>query len=318
VLAAARHFPRALKMQCHDALKEFVVTHHQLAEVRQQRSAAAKARRAALARVLEYIIALPTVRHAVAARERAITVPLLAGETQYTATLRARGGFKPGSSVSDAALEAAMEGVTEADMRDAAAFLCAKQAHVPAKQVIAHAVLRALARAAGSPNPAEYKVTLKLGVARDAAEPAVRPPSDVAAALAAATAPDELAPRVKELAAKDTDLSAMLQTSLRGADRPDYVQPLTVNMEGDVRQSYLLRASTRTKKPAVTGARVLEFVTAAQHDLLDATVTATTVDAAGLRALTQRLAPAIRAAIRQWQAQHAQTVSRLRITGGKP
>jgi DNA polymerase III delta prime subunit len=306
-------------MQCHDALKEFVVTHHQLAEVRQQRSAAAKARRAALARVLEYVTALPAVQAAMAARERAITVPLLAGEAQYTATLRARGGFKPGSSVSDAALEAAMEGVTEADMRDAAAFLCAKQARVPAKQVIAHAVLRALARLAGSAETrSEYKLTLKAGAGADTRESAVvdayRPPGDVAAALAAATAPDELAPRAKELAAKDIDLSAMLQTSLRGADRPDYVQPLTVNMEGDARQSYLLRASTRTKKPAVTGARVLEFVTAAQHDLLDATVTATTVDAAGLRALTQRLAPAIRAAIRQWQAQHAQTTSRLRIT----
>lgn len=304
-------------MQCHDALKEFVVTHHQLAEVRQQRSAAAKARRAALARVLEYITSLPAIRDAMAAREPTITVPLLAGEAQYTATLRARGGFKPGSAVSDAALEAAMEGVTEADMRDAAAFLCAKQAHVPAKQVIAHAVLRALARLAGSSASPEYKLTLKAGAAGDAGQPAMRPPSDVAAALAAATAPDELAPRAKELAAKDTDLSAMLQTSLRGADQPNYVQPLTVNMEGDARQSYLLRASTRTKKPAVTGARVLEFVTAAQHDLLDATVTATTVDAAGLRALTQRLAPAIRAAIRQWQAQHAQTTSRLRITGGK-
>ena len=203
-------------------------------------------------------------------------------------------------------------------MRDAAAFLCAKQARVPAKQVIAHAVLRALARLAGSAETrSEYKLTLKAGAGADTREPAARPPGDVAAALAAATAPDELAPRAKELAAKDIDLSAMLQTSLRGADRPDYVQPLTVNMEGDARQSYLLRASTRTKKPAVTGARVLEFVTAAQHDLLDATVTATTVDAAGLRALTQRLAPAIRAAIRQWQAQHAQTTSRLRITGGK-
>lgn len=319
-------------MDLQDTLKEFVMTHHQSQDVAQRRREASAAKKAATTQVMAWASELAAVKAAMAGSAEVIRVHV---NSKYTLTLKAGGGFKEGSAVSDAVLSAAMEGVTEADLREAAEFLLAKgsggsgdafggsagdsgdASGVTVKQVIAHAVLRAVARQkAPSDVTVTYRLTVKVG-APTAKSPVVETiscaPDAITAALERITTPDPLAPQAKELAAKEADLSAMLQGSLQGADQPTYSQPLIINMADDVRQSYLLRNSTRTTKPTLTGQRLHEFFSATQHAQLDVRVTATTLDTAGMKGLAQRLAPNILAAIRAWQAQHSQVVSRLRI-----
>jgi len=311
------------KMDLQDTLKEFVMTHHQSKDVSQQRRKAAAAKKAATSEVLAWVSELAAVKAAMA--DPAVA-PRVHVNAKYMLTLKPRGGFREGSAVSDAVLTAAMGSVTEQDLRDAAEFLLAQTndnaangssgAGVTVKQVIAHAVLRAVAREKQTANAVTYTLTVKVGAPTPkcpVVETISCAPDSVAAALETITTPDPLAPQAKELATKEADLSAMMQRSISGADQPSYSQPLIINMAGDVRQNYLLRNSTRVKKPTLTGQRLHEFFTATQHAQLDVQVTATTLDTAGIRALTQRLAPNIRAAIRAWQAQHSQVVSRLRI-----
>lgn len=308
-------------MDLQDTLKEFVMTHHQSQDVAQRRKEATAAKKAATTQVMAWASELAAVKAAMAGgADTPAGIIRVHVNSKYMLTLKTQGGFKEGSAVSDAVLSAAMDGVTEADLREAAEFLLAKGSArdpVTVKQVIAHAVLRAVARQkAPTDVTVTYRLTVKVG-APTAKSPVVETiscaPDAITAALERITTPDPLAPQAKELAAKEADLSAMLQGSLQGADQPTYSQPLIINMADDVRQSYLLRNSTRTKKPTLTGQRLHEFFSATQHAQLDVQVTATTLDTAGMKGLAQRLAPNILAAIRAWQAQHSQVVSRLRI-----
>lgn len=312
-------------MDWQDTLKEFVVTHHQVQEVAKERREASAAKKSSTAAVMHWASELPAVKAAMGGNGGSPS-PLIRVHVNstYLLTLRAQGGFKESSAISDAVLATAMESVTEGDLREAADYLLQQSigstvnaAAVTVKQVIAHAVLRVIARQkAPASRTVTYALSVKVG-APTAKTPVVETiscaPDAITAALQAITTPDALAPRAKELAAKQADLSALLQGTLRGADQPTYSQPLTINMEGDVRQNYLLRNSTRTKKPAVTGQRLHDFFSAVEAAQLNVEVTATTLDTAGLKGLTTRLAPNIRAAIRAWQAQHSQVVSRLRI-----
>jgi len=296
-------------------LKDFVVTYHQLSDLRAQQKQLSTAKKAATALVLEWAVAVAGVHDAMRRGDPVIT---LAVEGPYTVTLRKRGGFKEGNVVSDAVLAAAMNDITEQDIKVAADTLLKDTTNgVTQKQVIALAVLRTIARLK-NPTTNTYKLTTspeeptkRTNCLNDTP---LRPPQEVAGALTALVSKDELAMQVKQLVQKQAGLSGVLKTSLSGADKPNYTQPLTINMEGDVRQNYILRNSTRVKKPSITGHRLQDFFSAVQHDLLNVQVTPTTLDTAGLKSLTKRLAPNIRQAIKEWQATHSQVVSTLRIT----
>jgi hypothetical protein len=296
-------------------LKDFVVTYHQLADARAQQKQLSTAKKAATALVLSWAVNVAGVHDAMRRGDPVITLVV---EGPYTVTLRKRGGFKEGNVVSDAVLAAAMDNITEQDIQVAAdTLLRESQGGVTQKQVIALAVLRAIARLK-NPTTNTYKLTTSTGEPTKRTttlnDTPLRPPEGVAGAITTLVSKDEIAPQVKQLLEKQANISSVLKTSLSGADQPNYTQPLTINMEGDVRQKYILRNSTRVKKPSITGHRLQDFFSAVQHDLLNVQVTPTTLDTAGLKSLTKRLAPNIRQAIKEWQATHSQVVSTLRIT----
>lgn len=302
-------------MEWQEALKDFVVTHHQLTDLRAQQKQLTTAKKAATALVLEWAVNVAGVHDAMRRGDPVITLVV---DGPYTVTLRKSGGFKEGNVVSDAMLATAMENITEQDFQAAADSLSQDGAtEVTQKQVIALAVLHAIARHKNTAS-ATYKLSTSSGEPSKRAKPlndsTLRTPANIHSAITTLVTKDALAPQAKELLEKQTNLSGVLKTSLRGADQPDYTQPLTINMEGDARQNYILRNSTRVKKPSVTGHRLHDFFSAVQHDLLNVQVTRTTLDTAGLRTLTKKLAPNIRQAIKEWQASNAQVVSRLRIT----
>jgi len=310
-------------MEWEEALKSFVVTHHQLADVTTQQKVHNKAKKDASNVAMAWALELPEVKTAMGSHTDVIKVSVNVDSAEsYSVVLKLTGGFKEGNVVSDAMLAAAMDGITEEDITRAAQklFHSVTTDLVTTKDIIAHAVLGAIAR--GKDSSVTYKLTVKRGVKAptqnvinfDAVATVIHPPDHILFALRCITEPDALASQKKELASKENDLACLLQTQLKGADQPKYSQPLTINMEGDVRQNYLLKNSTRVKKPSITGHKVHEFFTAVQHDLLNVRITSPNVDARSIIQLTKRLAPNIRAAIHQWQAQNAQVVSRLRIT----
>jgi len=289
-----------------DTLKEFLVNHHELETVRREKRQHKAARKAATDTIMAWLTGLPEVTTAMSDSLPTFCVTVGDG----VAVLRRRGGFKQGNVVSDSTLTAAMESVTDKDILTAAKRLGGS---VRVKDVIAAAVMDAVARIKET---YMYVLTsVQVSPPRRVAVVAsvLHPPDAVVRAVAVLSAPDPVANRAKALQQQEADLNATLLQKLPGASNPNYVAPLSVHMTNDERQQYVLRNSTTVRKPSVTGHRIHEMLTSVDHALLNAHVTPHTVDAPGVRALTQKLTATIRDAILQWQARHAQVVSRLRI-----
>lgn len=126
------------------------------------------------------------------------------------------------------------------------------------------------------------------------------------------------APSLTPLRRKAQELAKGVQQELPAAAAPNFQQPLVLNVSADEQRRMLLHAAPRVKKPAITKARFEQFFQSMKNDRLEQLVSATSADPGALCDLCKRLLPALVCAMKEWQAQHAETSVDLKLKDIKP